>query len=467
MEGQVPPEPFPWKQVGACCAVLFANSAGSLVIFPFMTFQVNGFFPDRSRAELGGKVGLLASSYFMGQLAGSGIWGRLSDVFGRRACTLVGLVSSCLCIVLYGLAPTFWAAFAARFMWGLLNGIIGIGKAYLADVLPEEHMARGFSAIGVAAGLGRLVGPLLGGTLAQPAGWMPDVFGGTVFDSHEYLLPCAGGAVVQLAALGLSWSHMTETSEMASARRLRSAKEAVGQGGIAAAICGEVGRIRQALASSSTGVPALLYAIHALPAILSQEVSSLWAVNSPTLGGLCFSSGEIGSAIMVNAVALLVFQTAAYPRLAAQHGCTKLVMQALVHFGAANALLPCVGWLAPAGLDTCDGGSLGWTPWVGFALVTTWMTLARVCAFTTIFVLIGNSALPDERGTVNGAAQTLVALVRVVGPVVGGRIFEWSVSSLRPWPLNSALSWYLIALMTVGTHHWCTRLPPGADRKRG
>ena len=56
-------------------------------------------------------------------------------------------------------------------------------------------MAKGFSALGMAGGLGRLVGPAAGAYMVNPATKYPNLFVGTIFQQRPFLLPCVAGAV--------------------------------------------------------------------------------------------------------------------------------------------------------------------------------------------------------------------------------------------------------------------------------
>ena len=67
---------------------------------------------------------------------------------------------------------------------GFLNGNIGVAKAYLADVCDEKSMAKGFSALGMAGGMGRLVGPAAGAYMVNPATKYPGMFVGTIFQQR-------------------------------------------------------------------------------------------------------------------------------------------------------------------------------------------------------------------------------------------------------------------------------------------
>lgn len=93
-------------------------------------------------------------------------------------------------MVLFGFSPTFAVALFARFLWGALNGNIGVASTHarrraarnlftaacrqspetvLSEVCDDSNQARGFSILGVSNGLGRIVAPVLGGFLSEPA----------------------------------------------------------------------------------------------------------------------------------------------------------------------------------------------------------------------------------------------------------------------------------------------------------
>src|SRR5690606_6445457 len=90
-------------------------------------------------------------------------------------------------------APNIWAAVLVRLFTGLGAGNISTVQGYIADVTPPERRAGRMGMIGAAFGLGFIVGPGLGGLLAQPQ-----------MGHVGYQLPifAASGAAV-LAALGV------------------------------------------------------------------------------------------------------------------------------------------------------------------------------------------------------------------------------------------------------------------------
>ena len=84
--------------------------------------------------SIGQKAGFLGGAYFAGNFIGSLLWGWLSDVFGRRPALLCGLCGIIGSELLFGFSQNFGWAIAARLLWGLLNGNLGVAKTYISEV---------------------------------------------------------------------------------------------------------------------------------------------------------------------------------------------------------------------------------------------------------------------------------------------------------------------------------------------
>ncbi|XP_019646034.1 PREDICTED: uncharacterized protein LOC109486607 [Branchiostoma belcheri] len=80
--------------------------------------------------------------------------------------------------------------------------------------------------------------------------------------------------------------------------------------------------------------------------------------------------------------------------------------------------------------------------------------------------MIGNAGVQSNRGTVNGIAQTLAALSRLVGPAVSANLFAWTTDNGLPWPLDHHLSFYLVAVLCVLVAVLCASLPASSNLPR-
>src|SRR3954454_8278253 len=113
----------------------------------------------------GGQIGLLYAAYPMCQLVAGPMLGRLSDRYGRRPILIASQAGTALSFLILGLAADFTVMLLARMLDGASGGNILVAQAYVADVTKPENRARGMGLIGMAFGLGFVLGPLLGGLL--------------------------------------------------------------------------------------------------------------------------------------------------------------------------------------------------------------------------------------------------------------------------------------------------------------
>ncbi|WP_413324055.1 MFS transporter [Synechococcus sp. MIT S9503] len=141
------------------------------IVFPLLPFLLASFNAD------GRTLGLLAGSYALAQFAATPLIGALSDRFGRRPVIATCVAGSVLGLGLFALTVSMdWPKgatlplillFVARLIDGFSGGTAATAGAVLADITPEEQRAKAFGLIGVAFGLGFIIGPFVGGLLSR------------------------------------------------------------------------------------------------------------------------------------------------------------------------------------------------------------------------------------------------------------------------------------------------------------
>src|SRR5262249_7058321 len=100
------------------------------------------------------------------------LWGRLSDLYGRRAAYLVGLTVFLVGSALSGLSTTMLALIGFRMLQGLGAGsLITIGMTATGHLFRLEPRAKMQGMISAVWGVASLVGPLLGGLLTDYVSW--------------------------------------------------------------------------------------------------------------------------------------------------------------------------------------------------------------------------------------------------------------------------------------------------------
>lgn len=126
--------------------------------------------------DIGFYAGFVGASFMFGRCLTSTAWGIAADRIGRKPVIVFGISSVVVFNTLFGLSVNYWMAIATRFLLGALNGLLGPIKAYAIEVCRPEHEALALSLVSTAWGIGLIIGPALGGYLAQPAENFPTVF---------------------------------------------------------------------------------------------------------------------------------------------------------------------------------------------------------------------------------------------------------------------------------------------------
>ncbi len=109
--------------------------------------------------------GVFATVWAAMQFICSPILGSLSDRFGRRKVILLSNLGLGLDYLLMAVAPSLWWLFVGRVISGVTSSSFGTACAYVADVTAPEDRAKKFGLLGVAFGVGFIVGPPVGGLL--------------------------------------------------------------------------------------------------------------------------------------------------------------------------------------------------------------------------------------------------------------------------------------------------------------
>ncbi len=156
------------RQLMPLYLVIFFGFVGySLMITVFTPLLMHSSLANRTIL-----LGILLALYPLGQFLGSPVIGALSDIHGRKMVLMVSLLVSA---VMYGgiaLSLTYhslWALGVVSFIAGLFESNIAIALSAVADVAQGPERTKFFGYINIAASSAYIVGPLVGGKLADPS----------------------------------------------------------------------------------------------------------------------------------------------------------------------------------------------------------------------------------------------------------------------------------------------------------
>src|SRR5580658_7921380 len=124
---------------------------------------------DLSGLELYGWVG---SIYMLATTVTIPLWGKLSDLRGRKSVMLIGLAVFLVGSVASGMAPSMKALIAFRAIQGIGAGALQpIAMTIIGDIFTVEERARIQGVFGAVWGVAAICGPLLGGLIVKALSW--------------------------------------------------------------------------------------------------------------------------------------------------------------------------------------------------------------------------------------------------------------------------------------------------------
>ena len=399
-----PPACGPVKPLHILMLTMFIDLAGFAMFIPLLNYIV---------AELGGSiltVGLLITAFSLAQFACLPAWGRLSDRIGRRPVIMLGLGGAAVAYAVFGLADPalglsddrrllLGVLFLSRIMLGVMSANYAAAYAYVADVTPPEERAQGMGMLGVAFGLGFVCGPVLGGLLGQWGFWLPAFFG-------------SGLALLNLYC---AWRWLPESLPPDHVVRPRVSP-------------GEA--LRETLAYLRQPRLGLLLVIFTLYLLAFSIIFGTFVE---------FSKERIGLPVRLSGV---LFAYMGGVSIVTQGG---LVGPAVRRCGEA--------WTSRVGALLMLFG-MGYIPYTttieGVALATTIFSLGSGFIQPTLNALISRAVGPQEQGTVLGLSQSLGALSRAIGPLLGTSL--WTLLGYAaPFRLASlTFALVLVLMLQVG-----------------
>ncbi|RKP34344.1 major facilitator superfamily domain-containing protein, partial [Dimargaris cristalligena] len=483
---------LPRRQITVLLLFRISEPISFTVLFPFVYFMVRDFHITDDPKEIGFYVGLVASAFSIAQLTTGMLWGFLSDRIGRRPITLLGVMGTIVCSVLFGMSQSLAWAVTVRALWGALNGNTSTAKTIMAEITDETNQARGFSLLPLCRNLGSIVGPMIGGLLSNPVDNYPSIFGDSVlFAKYPYLLPCLFCAALSTCSWVLGYFYLEETlnREMPKVRNLASASGTTlvdecdsntradtakpTTGNSKAVISAEIDDVdfsgRPLLAASQSasleGLPephtkpqpsawaSVTAAFNrdslkcitgyfglALLGIMFDELYPVWSATDPDLGGIGLTTKTIGLTLSIAGVSVLYVQIVMYPKVQRYLGSLLCFRYGALLFSILLFAFPFISLLEA---DRRTGHSADFhnsTEAEPQPIRTvTWIALiaalfAKVCGgtlcFTSANILINNS-VPNRAalGTVNGFTQSVGSLARAIGPMLAGILWSWSLTN--------------------------------------
>ncbi|MEV8375369.1 MDR family MFS transporter [Kribbella sp. NPDC056861] len=118
------------------------------------------------------KLSWVVTAYLLTSTASTPLWGKISDLYGRRPLFIAAIVTFLAGSVLSALAQNIEMLIGFRAVQGLgAGGLMSLAFATIGDVIPPRERGKYMGYFGAVFGLSSVAGPLLGGVLTDGPGW--------------------------------------------------------------------------------------------------------------------------------------------------------------------------------------------------------------------------------------------------------------------------------------------------------
>jgi len=148
------------------CTTVMIDSMGVGLILPVMPALLRQV-GDVSLADAALWGGVLTTVFAAMQFLGGPFIGAISDRYGRRPVLLVSLFVMMLDYLVMAVAQTVWLLLLGRLVGGITAATHSTASAAMADISNDEDKSARFGLMGAAFGVGFVLGPLIGGVLAE------------------------------------------------------------------------------------------------------------------------------------------------------------------------------------------------------------------------------------------------------------------------------------------------------------
>jgi DHA1 family tetracycline resistance protein-like MFS transporter len=382
--------PAPPKSMNRALAFLFVTVLIDAIGFGIVIPVLPGLIVSLSGRSLAGAAeisGWIMFLYAVTQFLCGPVIGGLSDRFGRRPVLLASLTAFGVDYLVMAFAPSLGWLVAARLVAGVTGASFPTAYAYIADISPPEKRSANFGLIGMAFGFGFIIGPALGGIVAQ--------FGPRV--------PFMLAAGLALANVAYGWFVLPESLKPANRRAFDWRR------------------------ANPVGALLRLRAAHPRVLVLAATVfvwtlgyQSLYATwNYFGIERFGWTPGEVGWSLAAVGVTGALVQGLLSRRLIPRFGQRNIVV--------AGALSGIAGYLIYA------FAGAGWMMYVGIAV-----SALQGLVFPSLQGMMSAGVAPSEQGELQGAVSSIQSLSAIVGPPLMTGSFAYFSSAGAPVYLPGA-----------------------------
>jgi MFS transporter, DHA1 family, tetracycline resistance protein len=360
--------------------IVAVDVLGLTIMIPLLPFYAEKL--GASPFQVGWLIGLYAAC----QLVSGPLLGRLSDRMGRKPLLLVSQFGTLAGFLITAFAPNLWILFLARAIDGSTAGNLSLAQAYISDVTEPEDRAKSFGIIGIAFGMGFLIGPAISGFLAR-------------FDYRDPIFAAAA-----LSATSILTTYLLLPSGAPASAKADTEAEDAGPGGRRLSLL-EWGAYAEYFRRPALAPRLFEFLCFAFSFAMFTAGLPLFAERRLEWHGKPFGPVELGYIWAFAGFLGLFLQGPALGRLVKRFGERSLNRTGFGGYAAGYLILAFCHTLPVLILAT---------------IVTAIGTLVR----PTLTSMITQAAARREQGVVLGLTQSLTSVAQIAAPLVAGYLIQ-------------------------------------------
>ncbi|XP_048625980.1 protein ZINC INDUCED FACILITATOR 1 isoform X1 [Brassica napus] len=449
---------YPYLELSFVWIVVLSTSLPISSLYPFLYYMIEDFGVAKTEKDIGFYAGFIACSFMFGRALTSIFWGIVADRYGRKPIILLGTISIAVFNALFGLSLNFWMAIGMRFLLGSFNCLLGTMKAYASEIFRDEYQATAMSAVSTAWGIGLIIGPALGGFLAQPADKYPNVFSKeSIFGRFPYALPCftisAFALVVTVLCCFIPETLHNHKQDNTLDDDSYEIIEAAARDSTAST--GKTEKHEKAsqgplLKNWPLMSSIIVYCVLCLHDTAYSEIFALWANSPRKYGGLNYSTNDVGTVLAISGLGLFCFQVFVYPlaeRLLGPVLVTRFAGALMIPIQMSYPFIANLSGLSQSLMLNCASILINVLSVSAITGLLILQNKAVVKQIKHYFIFLRGATLSllklllyfcvikkqeqRQRGAANGIAMTAMSLFKTVGPAGAGILFSLSERRLN------------------------------------